>query len=272
MFCRTAVASSPPPPDYAIKPTCGRSGGGWNGRKTLGAPDSIESRSSPARRSAWSTPSGGPQWTGRSVGKRKSGPASQNSPGVPGAGPSGGRAVGRRRSIHRFPGRGFHRHCRVSLVRGLEPRRPGGVSRAVFGHGAMERSPGVFGHLRPPRPRGPAAQTDFPKGAKAPNTTPWTPLWFVRAVQAYHRATHDDDRVRAWLPVMREIVDSYQHGNQYDIRMDQDGLIEIPAGGSAAHLDGRSRRRQARHPAGTENPWKFRPCGTTPFNSWWRSS
>lgn len=56
------------------------------------------------------------------------------------------------------------------------------------------------------------------------------PLWFVRAVQAYHRATHDDDRARAWLPVMREIVDSYQHGNRLDIRMDQDGLIEIPPG------------------------------------------
>lgn len=56
------------------------------------------------------------------------------------------------------------------------------------------------------------------------------PLWFVRAVQAYHRATHDDDAVRRWLPVMRDIVDAYQHGTDHGIRMDGDGLIEAPAG------------------------------------------
>jgi predicted glycogen debranching enzyme len=56
------------------------------------------------------------------------------------------------------------------------------------------------------------------------------PLWFVRAVQAYHRATHDDESVRRWLPVMRDIVDAYQHGTEHGVRMDGDGLIEAPAG------------------------------------------
>ncbi len=56
------------------------------------------------------------------------------------------------------------------------------------------------------------------------------PLWFIRAVQAYHKATHDDASVRTWLPVMRDIVDAFQNGAGYDIHMDGDGLIVAPAG------------------------------------------
>ena len=54
------------------------------------------------------------------------------------------------------------------------------------------------------------------------------PLWFIRAVQAYHKATHDDAAVRKWLPVMRDIVDAFQNGAGYDIHMDGDGLIVAP--------------------------------------------
>lgn len=54
------------------------------------------------------------------------------------------------------------------------------------------------------------------------------PLWFVRAVQAYHRATHDDGEIRKWLPALRDIVDSFQNGAGYDIHMDGDGLIVAP--------------------------------------------
>ena len=71
----------------------------------------------------------------------------------------------------------------------------------------------------------------FPEGdAPAAYNAVDAPLWFVRAVQAYHRATHDDESVRRWLPVMRDIVDAYQHGTEHGIRMDSDGLIEAPAG------------------------------------------
>ena len=37
------------------------------------------------------------------------------------------------------------------------------------------------------------------------------PLWFIRAVQAYHKATHDDGTIRQWLPVLRDIVDAFQN-------------------------------------------------------------
>jgi len=74
----------------------------------------------------------------------------------------------------------------------------------------------------------------FPEGdAPAAYNAVDAPLWFVRAVQAYHRATHDDESVRRWLPVMRDIVDAYQHGTEHGIRMDGDGLIEAPAGDRA---------------------------------------
>ncbi|MBL8023548.1 MAG: glycogen debranching enzyme family protein [Elusimicrobia bacterium] len=55
------------------------------------------------------------------------------------------------------------------------------------------------------------------------------PLWFIRAVQAYHKATHDDAAVRKWLPILRDIVDAFQNGAAYDIHMDGDGLIVAPA-------------------------------------------
>ncbi len=51
------------------------------------------------------------------------------------------------------------------------------------------------------------------------------PLWFVWAVQNYLKATQDQDQVRRWLPALRDIVDSFQHGTLRGIHMDQDGLI-----------------------------------------------
>jgi predicted glycogen debranching enzyme len=54
------------------------------------------------------------------------------------------------------------------------------------------------------------------------------PLWLIRAVQAYHKATQDDAAARKWLPVLRDIVDAYQNGAGYGIYMDGDGLIVAP--------------------------------------------
>lgn len=69
----------------------------------------------------------------------------------------------------------------------------------------------------------------FPEGADSVSYNAVdAPLWFIRAVQAYHKATHDDGTVRKWLPVMRDIVDAFQNGAGYDIHMDGDGLIVAP--------------------------------------------
>lgn len=54
------------------------------------------------------------------------------------------------------------------------------------------------------------------------------PLWFIRAVQAYHKATHNDGELRKWLPALRDIVDAFQNGAGYGIHMDGDGLIVAP--------------------------------------------
>jgi predicted glycogen debranching enzyme len=54
------------------------------------------------------------------------------------------------------------------------------------------------------------------------------PLWYIRAVQAYHTATHDEGALRKWLPRLRDIVDAFQNGAGYDIHMDGDGLIVAP--------------------------------------------
>lgn len=85
----------------------------------------------------------------------------------------------------------------------------------------------------------------FPEGtASVAYNAVDAPLWFIRAVQAYHRATHDDGSVRRWLPVMRDIVDAFQNGAGYNIHMDGDGLIVAPGGDVAltwmdARVDGR---------------------------------
>lgn len=52
-------------------------------------------------------------------------------------------------------------------------------------------------------------------------------LWFVWAAQKYFAATQDEPLLRELLPVMRGILNAYQHGTLHGIRMDSDGLINI---------------------------------------------
>lgn len=59
------------------------------------------------------------------------------------------------------------------------------------------------------------------------------PLWFIWAAQKYFQTTKDADRLRRWLPALRAVVDAYQKGAPFGIRMDGDGLIEFPASESA---------------------------------------
>jgi predicted glycogen debranching enzyme len=70
----------------------------------------------------------------------------------------------------------------------------------------------------------------FPEGADSVSyNAADAPLWFVRAVQAYHTATHDDGTIRKWVPVLRDIVDAFQNGAGYDIHMEGDGLVVAPS-------------------------------------------
>ncbi|MBP9698444.1 MAG: glycogen debranching enzyme family protein [Elusimicrobia bacterium] len=101
----------------------------------------------------------------------------------------------------------------------------------------------------------------FPEGAAsvAYNAVD-APLWFVRAVQAYHRVTHDDAAVRRWLPVMRDMVDAFQNGAGYNIHMDGDGLIVAPAADVAltwmdARVDGRPVTPRAGKPVEIQALW-----------------
>ncbi len=52
-------------------------------------------------------------------------------------------------------------------------------------------------------------------------------LWFFWAVQSYCRYTQDLDFVQKEIyPVLEEIIQSYQQGTRFGIKMDADGLIE----------------------------------------------
>jgi len=58
-------------------------------------------------------------------------------------------------------------------------------------------------------------------------------LWFLNAVHLYRISTGDTAFVRKNLwPVMEEIIDYYIKGTRYHIRMDDDGLINMPEEGA----------------------------------------
>ncbi len=58
-------------------------------------------------------------------------------------------------------------------------------------------------------------------------------LWFIIAVDYYHTHTRDDRFVKdnCW-PVMENIIAAYSTGTRYGIRMDTDGLINLPEEGA----------------------------------------
>jgi len=58
-------------------------------------------------------------------------------------------------------------------------------------------------------------------------------LWFFIAVDYYFRHTKDSDFVKdkCW-PVMVEIINAYSKGTRFGIRMDTDGLINLPEEGA----------------------------------------
>ncbi|MDO5417495.1 MAG: amylo-alpha-1,6-glucosidase [Lachnospiraceae bacterium] len=66
----------------------------------------------------------------------------------------------------------------------------------------------------------------FPEGKDAPGyNTVDAALLFILSVYEYYRKTGDGDFVKEAYPVMKEIVDWYEKGTDFGIRMDEDGLI-----------------------------------------------
>jgi predicted glycogen debranching enzyme len=69
----------------------------------------------------------------------------------------------------------------------------------------------------------------FPDGGEPPDyRSADAALWFVWAVQKYGAAVGNPDRLRGLLPAVRQIVDAFQGGTLFGIRMDEDGLIAVP--------------------------------------------
>lgn len=71
----------------------------------------------------------------------------------------------------------------------------------------------------------------FPEGTQKPwyNTVD-AALLFILAVYEYEQKTKDVDFVKKAYPVMKEIIHWYQHGTDFNIHMDEDGLIVAGSG------------------------------------------
>lgn len=71
----------------------------------------------------------------------------------------------------------------------------------------------------------------FPEGTQKPwyNTVD-AALLFILAVYEYEQKTKDTDFVKKAYPVMKEIIQWYQKGTDFNIHMDEDGLIVAGSG------------------------------------------
>lgn len=71
----------------------------------------------------------------------------------------------------------------------------------------------------------------FPEGGNAPmyNTVDAS-LLFINAVYEYYKASGDRDFVASAYPVMKEIIHWYQTGTDFNIHMEEDGLIAAGSG------------------------------------------
>lgn len=71
----------------------------------------------------------------------------------------------------------------------------------------------------------------FPEGTAKPlyNTVD-AALLFINAVYLYYKKTGDGAFVKSALPVMREIIEWYKKGTDFNIHMDDDGLIAAGGG------------------------------------------
>lgn len=71
----------------------------------------------------------------------------------------------------------------------------------------------------------------FPEGTTEPGyNTVDAALLFVVAVHEYYERTQDKEFIKQAYPVMKEIVEWYQKGTDFEIHMDEDGLIMAGGG------------------------------------------
>ena len=66
----------------------------------------------------------------------------------------------------------------------------------------------------------------FPEGGNEPKyNTVDAALLFINCVYLYYKSVDDEEFIREMYPVMERIIEGYQHGTEYAIHMDEDGLI-----------------------------------------------
>lgn len=71
----------------------------------------------------------------------------------------------------------------------------------------------------------------FPEGKSEPwYNTADAALLFINCVWLYYKASGDGAFIEEMYPVMERIIDCYQKGTDYEIRMDDDGLITAGSG------------------------------------------
>ena len=93
------------------------------------------------------------------------------------------------------------------------------------------------------------------------------PLWLILAVEWFARARRDASRPAPLLAAVRSILESYRAGTRLGIAVAGDGLVSAWSPGRAADLDGRHRRRPARHARAREGRWRSTRSGTPRLKS-----
>lgn len=71
----------------------------------------------------------------------------------------------------------------------------------------------------------------FPEGDnEAMYNTVDASLLFINAVYEYYKSSNDVEFIKEAYPVMKEIIKCYKNGTDFDIKMDEDGLIKAGSG------------------------------------------
>ena len=71
----------------------------------------------------------------------------------------------------------------------------------------------------------------FPEGNnEAMYNTVDASLLFINAVYEYYKSSNDVEFIKEAYPVMKEIIKCYKNGTDFDIKMDEDGLIKAGSG------------------------------------------
>lgn len=79
----------------------------------------------------------------------------------------------------------------------------------------------------------------FPEGKNEPlyNTVD-AALLFINCVWLYYEKTQDIKFVEKMYPVMQRIISGYERGTNFNIHMEEDGLISAGSGVGSGDMDG----------------------------------